>query len=395
MLPRPGKIVVKGVNMKIGIICNEYPPMMCGGIGVFTKELAEGLVKAGHQVTVIGVYVDIENEKNEKINDVDVIRMQAKLGRFSPYLNSRALFKKVLELVSKERIDLVEVPDFEGNSAFWGTLPIPVVVRLHGTLSYFSYELGTKKNKVLFWLERKALKRADQILAVTQYVADQSAQLFNLQLPRVVVHNGVKLPDQEDVKKDYNYQGVVAFTGSLMRKKGVLSLAKAWNAVQKRFPDARLVLVGKDTTENGKSVKEMMLELTSDKAHLEFTGHVTKAELQQILATADVAAFPSYSESFGLAPFEAMALGVPTIYTKLSCGPELVRDQIDAILVDPNITKQIEQALMDMLGDQHTRERFGLAGQNRAEEFSVVNQLDRNISEYQALLKKGNDVECQ
>ena len=41
--------------MRILYICDEYPPCVQGGIGTFTKDLAEALVKEGHQITIAGV----------------------------------------------------------------------------------------------------------------------------------------------------------------------------------------------------------------------------------------------------------------------------------------------------------------------------------------------------
>lgn len=374
--------------MKIGLICNEYPPAMCGGIGVFTKELANGLVNAGHQVTVVGVYQDLEKEICEQLDQVTVYRLPAKTGRVSPWVNSRILFNQVRKLAMAKQIDLIEVPDFEGNAAFWGKLPIPVVVRIHGTVTYFSDEMGTKISELVRWLERRTLQRAQHLLAVTQYVADHTMRLFGVSKPTTIVHNGVKLPEATLTKTDFSYQGKAVFTGSLMRKKGSLSLAKAWNIVQQKFPDATLVLIGKDTQEAGQSIKEKMIELAGKQAKLEFTGHVTKAQLQERMSLADLGVFPSYSESFGLAPFEAMALGVPTIYTKLSCGPELLRDQQDAILVDPDNIEEIADAITTLFEQQEQRQRYSDAGKKRVLEFSVEHQLAKNISAYQSLIAR-------
>jgi len=61
---------------------------------------------------------------------------------------------------------------------------------------------------------------------------------------------------------------------------------------------------------------------------------VSTPVLLQALNAAEVAAFPSYTETFGLAAVEAMACGCPTVYTKRSCGPEIVRDGVTGLLVE-------------------------------------------------------------
>ena len=64
--------------MHICLICNEYPPSNHGGIGSFTKDLAEGLVANGFYVSVIGVYskyvLDIKEPMTEIINGVHIER---------------------------------------------------------------------------------------------------------------------------------------------------------------------------------------------------------------------------------------------------------------------------------------------------------------------------------
>lgn len=372
--------------MKIGFICNEYPPEICGGVGTFTRELAEQLVAAGHEVRVIGVYANVQQSQQQEQNGVVVERIPAKSGRLGIWQNRRVLYQRVKTLADQGELDLIEVPDFEGYSAFWGTLRIPILLRLHGTVTYFNHELNQPNSRLIEFLERQALKRADRLVSVSQYAAQQTLDVFQLSTPYSVVHNGIALPDDEAVKRDYAYKGKLVFTGSIMPKKGVLSLAKAWPAIHQAFPDCELVIIGKDTVHQGVSVRQQMLDIAGPSHPIEFTGHIDKQTLQQHLIEADVAVFPSYSETFGLGPVEAMALAVPTLYTELSCGPEIVQNEKNGLLINPQEPKTIANAVNRLLNDQSQREFFGQQGRVHAATFSVAEQLSLNMAVYQQLI---------
>ncbi|MCV2886692.1 glycosyltransferase family 4 protein [Aestuariibacter sp. AA17] len=371
--------------MKIALMCNEYPPQKCGGIGIFTKELAETLVNAGHTVHVVGAYSQQQNILVESLNGVVVHRLPARQGLTGIWKNSRVLFQYIKSMESQ--LDMVEVPDFEGLSAFWGKLAIPCVIRLHGTAAYFADEMATRSSRLISWMEKRALKQADAVIAVSDYVAKRTEAIFSLNLGARTVYNGVKIDKALSPKCNFDYAGSVIFTGSLMRKKGVFSLAESWKLVKQAFPDAALLLVGKDTQENGKSVKQQIIDIVGPSANVRFTGHVDKSTLQQYMKSADVAVFPSFSESFGLAPFEAMALGVPTVYTKLSCGPELLEHEHHALLVNPHHPEEIASTLILLLRSQALREKYSAAGYQRVQDFSVEHLCNHNIAAYQAIME--------
>lgn len=373
--------------MRIGFICNEYPPSTCGGIGTFTRELAEQLTTLGHEVRIIGVYSDIKEAEISEQNQVIVERLPAKSGWRGIIGNRRTLYRRIKQLQSEDAIDVIESPDFEGYSAFWGRLKIPLLVRLHGTVTYFSHELNQPASRLIRLIEREALKKADRLVSVSHYAAKQTLDIFALDKAYDVVHNGVAWPLATDIKQDYTYSGRVVFTGSIMPKKGVLSLAKAWPAVREVFPQAELIIIGKDTVSDGLSVKAQMLEIVGEEGAMTFTGHISKQALQAHVRDADVAIFPSFSESFGLGPVEAMALAVPTIYTELSCGPEIVQHEKNGLLINPENPESIALSLVQLMSNEKQREFYGKAGRAHAEQFSVNAQLRHNVTAFQQVIE--------
>jgi glycosyltransferase involved in cell wall biosynthesis len=317
-------------------------------------------------------------------------RLAGGQGRVRGYLNRLRLFLLIRRLAAARSIDIVEVPDFEGWSAGWRHLPIPVVVRLQGSVTYFANEMSTLPNASMKFLERIALRRADHVISVSRYTADRTAEVFGLSLSPTVIHNSVLLPDMAKVKSDYGSRDLVCYSGTLVQKKGVFSLARAWPFIKQRRPKARLMMIGRDGRHGARSSVEVIRELAGRHADsIDIVGHKPKVEVEALLSTADVAVYPSYSEAFALAPMESMALRVPTIYSTRASGRELMRHGVDGWLCDPDNTEQLADQIATLLADESLRHRLGHGGRLRiSETFSHDKFLQANIDLYQRCIKE-------
>ena len=108
-----------------------------------------------------------------------------------------------------------------------------------------------------------------------------------------------------------------------------------------------------------------------------------------MLAEAAVAVFPSYAETFAMAPLEAMACGCPTIYSRNGSGPELMEDARHGLLVEPKRPKEIAAAIVRLLKDRAFARGLGEAGQQRASSlFSMENLLPENVAFYRTRAKE-------
>ncbi len=63
--------------------------------------------------------------------------------------------------------------------------------------------------------------------------------------------------------------------------------------------------------------------------------------------------FPSYAEAFALAPLEAMAAGCPTVYSQRGSGPELIENNRDGLLVEPDQPGEIAETIIRVLEDNN------------------------------------------
>jgi alpha-1,3-rhamnosyl/mannosyltransferase len=98
-----------------------------------------------------------------------------------------------------------------------------------------------------------------------------------------------------------------------------------------------------------------------------YLGYLPEADLPGVTAGASVLAYPSFYEGFGFPVAQAMAAGVPVMTSDLSSLPEVAGDA--ALLVDPQSTAEMREALEKLLTSPALRERLGGAGRRRARQF--------------------------
>ncbi len=377
-------------QMRICFLCNEYPPGPHGGIGTMTQVLARALVRAGHQVRTVGMYsLYYPAPDYEEDQGVCVWRLRWPAHRFGWIQARHQLFKRVARWSRQGEIDLVEVPDWEGLAAGWPRLPVPVIARLHGAMSYFASELGQPVRRAPFWLERASLRRAEFWCSVSRYTAVKTQRLFGLRSgPRAILYNPVDVPTDLCVTARSGSQ--VIFTGTLAVKKGIVSLAKAWPRVLEVCKDAELHIYGKDgRTDERPSMQAFILSQYNGRIgkSIHFHGHVDRAELFTVLQSARLAVFPSYAEAFALAPLEAMACGCPTIYSQRGSGPELIENGRDGLLIEPDQPDKIAEAIVRILTDDNLAQRLKTAGRERVtKNFSTPILLARNEAFYRDCL---------
>ncbi len=348
--------------------------------------MGRALVAEGHSVRVIGMYswshLAPEYEEDQ---GVQVWRIRRPRPRWGWLWGRYRIFRAVSKWSRNQEIDLVEVADYSGAAAKWPKLPVPVIIRLHGSATYFAKELNRKIKNIDYWLENSSLKRADFVCSVSQYTAKQTQRAFNLPLNSVaVLYNFVEsTPPQVDQTRSNEK---VVFSGTLTSKKGIISLIKAWRTVLTERKDAQLHIYGKDVLSEANSLirQTVCKEIEAiQKDSVYFHGHVPREEVLDALLQARLGVFPSYAESFGLAPAEAMAAACPTIYTERGCGGELVRDHKDGLLIDPDKPEQIAEAILRLLQDDSFATQLGTAGQDRIrEKFSPAVLMPQNIAFY-------------
>jgi glycosyltransferase involved in cell wall biosynthesis len=241
-------------------------------------------------------------------------------------------------------------------------------------------------NPVANYSESHLLNMADAIASVSVYTKNLTKKIFNLNKPIEILYNSIPVPDLPLQERDDN---TIIFTGSLLKKKGIFSLLRAWNRIHEKYPSAQLYIYGKGAIEN---IPEYVEEKALPTIH--FKGHVNIQQLMNVFKSATMAIFPSYSECFAFAPMEAMSMGCPVIFTKRSSGPELITDGENGLLVDPDNIEEIAEKISLLLTQKTLRKKIAKNGAKRIQEsFNIEKSVIDHTVFYLNVIQKRKAIE--
>ena len=380
--------------MRILYVCNEYPPGVHGGIGSFTRDIAEAMFSKGHQVTIWGVYSGLNESICEVINGIQVLReagLEAN-GRFGS-IRYRWVFQRLLkQYLKKNEFDIVECQEW------LGLLPFSLnhkgfVVRLHGAAIFFDKLLERKGNRLAHWFEKQMLANSKNLIAVSDYCGAETLKICGLENKAYkVVYNAVDIEKlQKYQSEEFNLFKIV-FANSVLRKKGVFELVESFNLVAEKFPLAELHIIGKlGYSEQGVNIKNLLEEKVSNdyRDRLKIRGWLDSADdVYKELSSAHVCVYPSHMEGFGIAPVEPMALGKPVLFMKNGPGKEVIEDELTGLLIDSFSPSDIADKIIRVFEDNKIVERCKIEGPKRVRNLFDKNGVfaENNLDYYKGIL---------
>ncbi len=381
--------------LHIAYVVEEYPPNpKTGGIGVFLQVMARALAARGHRVTVLGVWKDTGTRFDQ---GVEVREFEASRTPRIGWLRTQKRWREELLRLHREHpIDVVEAMDWQGS--FFGVhdvLPrrIPRVVRIQGSQILFGHVLGRPVSRLTSFMERRTFAAADHIVALTDYAYKTTCSLLPIaDRPYSIIPNPVDTETFHPRLNDRTVPGLVMFVGTLTKKKGVEELTQAWPKVVSRFPHARLELIAKDTMadKSGTKMSDKLFAMLPRDLHgtVSWRGAVEHDALPELMARAEILVFPSHVETQAIVACEAIALGKPTVFSKLGPGPEVLVHNESGLLVDPHVPNEIADALISFLGDEPLRKRLGDSARKRAlDKFALDRVATQNEALYTSLVR--------
>ncbi|RRA49815.1 glycosyltransferase family 4 protein [Acidipila sp. EB88] len=213
------------------------------------------------------------------------------------------------------------------------------------------------------WFRERQLaeyEEADVILVPSRYTAQtfpvhlQSKLLLAPLLGRAKSKGAIKLAR--------NTPFTVGVLGGNPLRKGYLYLLQAWATLN--LPNSKL-LIRSSGDFSGYPLLAELLRATPNVELIEYVPNI--AEFYQ---KCDLFVLPSMDDGFGMALFEAMANGVPSIATRNCGASELLTDGEDGLVIDAGSVDQLASAILSLYEDEERRQAIAIAGQATVERIS-------------------------
>ncbi len=267
------------------------------------------------------------------------------------------------------------------------------VFTLHDTAYLLFPEYHLPRNRIyLRAMMPRFLERADRIIAVSENTRRDALRLYGLDPGKIeVISEGVDArftPDVDAVtvsavRRRYGLpQRFILCISTIEPRKNLTTLLEAYAALRHDHPDVRLVIVG------GKGwLFERFFERLRSlglEGEVVLTGYVPNEDVPALLNAAEVFAFPSEFEGFGLPPLEAMACGVPVVCSNAASLPEVVGEA--GVLLPPRDVAAWVEALGRLLDDAQLGEDLRAHGLERASRFTWDAAARRTLDVYRSVM---------
>ena len=268
--------------------------------------------------------------------------------------------------------EILHVQCFSANGAYATqlsrSLDVPLVVTLQGETMMDNaniYDRSIAMRQALRW----GLDRATAVTAPSRYVLADAESRFGLARGRgLVIPNGVDLDEAvAEQPLALPFQRFVLAVGRVVAKKGFDLLLQAFQRIPVNDCELGLVIGG-----SGPALHELVqAAATAGLAdRVAFPGSLSRGQIAWAMRNAAVFVLPSRIEPFGIVVLEALRAGCPVVASMHGGATEIVRDGVDALVVDPLDTTALARAIACIIGDDGLAGRLRLRGPQTASAFA-------------------------
>ena len=331
------------------------------GVGYFALALVRALARAGTDIEWVLMGADPSVDSIPKRDNIRTVGCEGLPGGAR-----RAAWQQwtLPRLAAREGTDLLYCPDYSRPASS----SIPVVNTIHD-LSFYASSPPFLPLSSRLWkgtLARVTIHRSARLIADSDFIRQELLGRSRIDPRRVAtVHlGGEELPEQTREKAGAPF---ILFVGTLEARKNVVALIEAFTALraQGRIIQ-RLVLVGQP----GYGGQQILAAVAASpfRQDIEVRGYESRQEVLRLYRSADLLAFPSLYEGFGLPLLEAMTCGAPVVCSRAASLPEVAGDAAEYF--DASSVAEMAATIERVLGSPELQESLRRKGYERVNQFS-------------------------
>ena len=383
--------------MKVCFVSFEYPPMIFGGLGIYAKNLVEGLRDREVNVFVVASGKKINREPNTyRISTPNISYWQR-------YFFTKRAMRMISDLNKYEKFDLIH---FNGPYPIVESLEVPTICTFHSVhftstkitlhdLKTVSTPKGITdlvfRNPIGSLFDIIMTRISDKIICPSPSLVGEirSYCLTNEQKIHMIPNgfdtktfDGIDSSDNSFLNR-YNIENgnYLLYMGRLTCLKGVEHLINAFLNIKKRHIDLKLIIAGSGDLES------RLRNMARGDNDIIFTGFVRSLKVKKLLYENCLAVVvPSLQEALPMVVLEAMICKIPVIASNIGGMHLMIKHGKNGFLIKPKDTESLEKYIKILYENPNLRKSMGSFSRDLLEkEFTVDEMVSKTLKVYQSL----------
>lgn len=361
-------------SLRIGIVC-PYSWDTPGGVQNHIRDLAEFLIAAGHEVSVLAPAIDENKLPDYVVNAGKPISIPYN-GAVARVLFGPVAFARVRQWISQGDFDLLHLhePAIPSISllACWAA-DGPMVGTFHA---------AAKRQKIIFAIGpilEPAIEKLSARIAVSE--AARLTLTDHLDTDAVIIPNGIYANRYTEGKRIEKWSGnTIGFIGRFEEpRKGLSVLVDALPVISRFAPDVKVLVAGPGDPAD--VIEDIDPQL---RQRFEFLGKISEDEKADFMSSVAVYVAPNTGgESFGIILAEALAGGACVVASDIPAFEDLLGQGEFGALFESESATELAKVVIDLLRDENKRKGLSSRGKERAKLFdwTVVAQQIYSVYE--------------
>lgn len=305
-------------------------------------------------------------------------------------LKSYAQIKEVKRFLKAEKSDLVHCHLAHANwIGLWAAKLAGVKKRIYTRHSGESLNIHWKEKLI----DKIQNRLATKIVAITQMIDALLAKQGVPKHKRQIIHHGFVLerfanPEAYEVnriKTSYNSENaypIIGVNARWMEWKGIQYIIPAFKLVLKDYPNAKLALFGASSTADYYQQNLQLLDEipNANKLIVPFENNVFA--LYQLFDVYVHVPVNATCEAFGQTYVEALAAGIPSVFTLSGIASEFIQHEVNALVVNYCKSEEIYQHIKRILADDSLKNRLITNGKDSVKDFAFDHYIGQLIQLY-------------
>lgn len=355
--------------------------------------LSKGLVDVGHQVCVFATDLIGMNQRStcsvEFIDGISIRRFRTSQVPMVGVDVGNIAFGMLPAALTAARPDIIHVHTYRFFPTWLAPIlrpikRVPVVMTSHS-----AYEPTRPARIKLFdqtW-GRVIFKSSSRIIALTEIEKRYLIYLGADPSKIIVIPNAVNSnlltyrPDIARFRNNHHLRDekVVLFVGRIGLAKGLDILVDAIpHVLAQAGSNIRFVLVGPDWGD--RYALELRAKSLDVDTHILFTGALVGEDLLNAYHTADVVVLLSRFDASPIVLLEAMAAGKPIVAARVGGIPDIIKDGVNGLVVEPEDVAAAGAAISRILADSALADRLGQAGKMQVGEHYRWDKVSQRVA---------------